>query len=69
MKLTILGGGGFRVPLIYRALLADGADSRISQVTLHDLDASRLDTIGAVLKEQAAGVPGAPAVTASLDLD
>jgi 6-phospho-beta-glucosidase len=72
MKLTILGGGGFRIPLVYRALLAGGLDSaetRIDQVTLHDLDASRLDTIGAVLKEQAAGAPDAPAVTASLDLD
>jgi 6-phospho-beta-glucosidase len=69
MKLTILGGGGFRVPLIHRALLADRAERRISRLTLYDLDASRLNTIGTVLKEQAAGVAGAPQVTASLDLD
>ena len=30
MKLTILGGGGFRVPLVYGALLADHAEGRVT---------------------------------------
>jgi 6-phospho-beta-glucosidase len=69
MRLAILGGGGFRVPLVYRALLADHGRGRVTHVTLHDRDASRLNAIGRVLKEQAAGATDAPQVTASLDLD
>ncbi|MFI8519721.1 6-phospho-beta-glucosidase [Streptomyces sp. NPDC085481] len=69
MKLTILGGGGFRVPLVYGALLGDHAEGRVSHVTLHDLDAGRLSAIARVLGEQGAGVPDAPVVTATTDLD
>ncbi|GIH20171.1 6-phospho-beta-glucosidase [Rugosimonospora africana] len=68
MRLTILGGGGFRVPLIYRALLADRAEGRVTDVTLYDLDATRLAAIGRVLAEQARDVPDAPRVTATTDL-
>ncbi|MFB7596703.1 6-phospho-beta-glucosidase [Streptomyces sp. NPDC056160] len=69
MRLTILGGGGFRVPLVYGALLTDRAEGRVTEVVLHDLDAGRLSAITRVLAEQAAGVPGAPAVRATTDLD
>ncbi|MFE5934032.1 6-phospho-beta-glucosidase [Streptomyces sp. NPDC056470] len=69
MKLTILGGGGFRVPLVYGALLGDHAEGRVTRVTLHDLDGGRLSAIARVLTEQAAGVPDAPEVTATTDLD
>ncbi|MFF8690717.1 6-phospho-beta-glucosidase [Streptomyces sp. NPDC015144] len=69
MKLTILGGGGFRVPLVYGALLADLAEGRVSAVTLHDTDRDRLAAVARVLAEQAAGVPDAPAVTATTELD
>ncbi|MEV4939409.1 6-phospho-beta-glucosidase [Streptomyces zaomyceticus] len=69
MKLTILGGGGFRVPLVYGALLGDHAEGRVSHVTLHDLDEGRLSAIAGVLAEQGAGVPDAPGVTATTDLD
>ncbi|EYT82921.1 6-phospho-beta-glucosidase [Streptomyces andamanensis] len=69
MRLTILGGGGFRVPLVYGALLADRGAGRVTEVVLHDLDAGRLSAITRVLAEQAAGVPDAPAVRAVTDLD
>jgi 6-phospho-beta-glucosidase len=69
VKLTILGGGGFRVPLVYGALLTDRAEGRVTEVVLHDLDAGRLSAVGRVLAEQAAAVPGAPAVTTTTDLD
>ncbi|MFF3124764.1 6-phospho-beta-glucosidase [Streptomyces sp. NPDC057908] len=69
MKLTILGGGGFRVPLVYGALLADHAEGRVTAVTLYDTDAGRLAAIARVLGEQAANVPDAPAVTATTELD
>ena len=69
MRLCILGGGGFRVPLIYRALLADRAAGRVTHLTLYDLDPTRLQAIIRVLAQQAAGVPDAPAVEVTTDLD
>ncbi|MFI1761214.1 6-phospho-beta-glucosidase [Streptomyces sp. NPDC020800] len=69
MKLTILGGGGFRVPLVYGALLADRGEGRVTEVVLHDLDDSRLHAVVRVLAEQASAVDGAPRVTATTDLD
>ncbi len=65
-RLTILGGGGFRVPLVYGALL--GAGSPVTEVVLHDVDRGRLAAIGRVLRAQAAGVPHAPRVSATADL-
>ncbi|WP_030315020.1 6-phospho-beta-glucosidase [Streptomyces sp. NRRL B-3229] len=69
MRLTILGGGGFRVPLVYGALLGDRGEGRVTEVVLHDLDGRRLSAVTRVLAEQAARVPDAPAVTATTDLD
>ncbi|MEV6249672.1 6-phospho-beta-glucosidase [Streptomyces sp. NPDC051742] len=69
MKLTILGGGGFRVPLVYGALLGDHAEGRVTHVTLYDLDEGRVSAIARVLAEQGEGVPDAPGVTATTDLD
>ncbi|WP_458246556.1 6-phospho-beta-glucosidase [Streptomyces sp. MAI_2237] len=69
MKLTILGGGGFRVPLVYGALLGDRGAGRVTEVVLHDLDAGRLSAVTRVLAEQAAPVADAPTVTATTDLD
>jgi 6-phospho-beta-glucosidase len=69
VKLTMLGGGGFRTPLVYRALLDDVADRRIDRVTLYDIDAGRLAAIGHVLDQLAAGSPTAPAVETTTDLD
>ncbi|MFD0318416.1 6-phospho-beta-glucosidase [Streptomyces flavalbus] len=69
MRLTILGGGGFRVPLVYGALLRDRAEGRVTDVVLQDLDAGRLRAVSRVLAEQAAGVTDAPRVTVTTDLD
>jgi 6-phospho-beta-glucosidase len=49
MKLTIVGGGGFRVPLVYGALLDKAERLGLEEVVLHDVDAGRLARIGAVL--------------------
>ncbi|MGW2034906.1 6-phospho-beta-glucosidase [Streptomyces sp. NPDC001356] len=69
MKLTILGGGGFRVPLVYGALLTDRGEGRVTEVVLHDLDDGRLKAVARVLAEQASTVADAPAVTVSTSLD
>jgi 6-phospho-beta-glucosidase len=66
MRLTILGGGGFRVPLVYGALLR--TRSPITEVVLHDVDTPRLAAIGRVLAAQAAGVPAAPRIGTTTDL-
>ncbi|GIF21876.1 6-phospho-beta-glucosidase [Actinoplanes tereljensis] len=66
LKLTILGGGGFRVPLVYSALL--GEDSPIGTVVLHDVDHGRLAAIRRVLAAQAASARFAPLVEATTDL-
>jgi 6-phospho-beta-glucosidase len=54
MKLTIVGGGGFRVPLVYGALLEKAERLGLDEIVLHDIDAHRLDRIGAVLDGLAA---------------
>jgi 6-phospho-beta-glucosidase len=65
VRLALLGGGGFRVPLVHGALLAGGG---VTELVLHDVDAARLTAIERVLAEQAAGVPGAPRVRVTTDL-
>src|ERR1700712_2131672 len=54
MRLVILGGGGFRVPLVYRALVRRRTPG-IDEVVLFDIDLARLAVIAAVL-EPAPGV-------------
>lgn len=54
---------------MYGALLGDHAEGRVTRVTLFDLDEGRLSAIARVLAEQGAGVPDAPVVTATTDLD
>jgi 6-phospho-beta-glucosidase len=69
MRLTILGGGGFRVPLVHRALLHDDSPTRVDELVLHDVDADRLRLVAAVLAgaEERAGRPG-PRVRLTTDL-
>lgn len=74
MKLTVMGGGGFRVPLVYRAIVSDLArndDARTSvdELVLYDVDRTRLDRVAAVLTDLAASAPGrVPRVSLSTDL-
>ena len=60
MKLAVIGGGGFRVPMVYGALLARRDRLAFDSVVLHDVDAGRLARIGAVLDGLAAEHGGAP---------
>ena len=66
MKLTILGGGGFRVPLVHGALTGD---SGVTEVVLHDVDARRLAAIAAVLGGQRQIIRHGPPVRTTTDLD
>ena len=49
MKLTLIGAGGFRTPVIYRALAAGEVTTRYDDVAFYDIDQARLDRIGCVL--------------------
>jgi len=68
MRLTMIGGGGFRTPLVYAALLRDRAPGRVTSVALVDTDEARLRTMTRILATQAQGVSDAPVVTTHTDL-
>lgn len=59
MRLSIVGGGGFRVPLVYRALLTaeGGGHAGITEVVLHDNDPERLRVVAEILRQQGSGPP------------
>ena len=76
MRLTIVGGGGFRVPLVLQALHDAGERVPITEVVLHDVDPGRLRVMAAVwAARRAAGgdpTPGTPvrfSLTTTTDLD
>jgi 6-phospho-beta-glucosidase len=74
MKLAILGGGGFRVPLVYGAVLRDLSRPRVDAVSLYDVSPDRLEAMGQVTQqmaqeEMAKGHDGAPTVETTTDLD
>ena len=52
MKLTILGGGGFRVPLVHEAVATAATGLTVDEIALHDVDPERLATITAVIEGQ-----------------
>ncbi|MGZ0152852.1 6-phospho-beta-glucosidase [Kribbella sp. WER1] len=66
MKLAILGGGGFRVPLVYGAVMAGRS---IDRVCLYDVLPERLEAIGQVLRQLAAEQEDAPRVEVTTSLD
>jgi 6-phospho-beta-glucosidase len=71
LRLTVLGGGGFRVPLVYRALCEeDAGGARVDEVVLHDVSADRLRLMRSVLAHVESGAPPgrAPRVTVTTDL-
>jgi 6-phospho-beta-glucosidase len=61
VKLVILGGGGFRVPLVHASLMND-PDRLVDELVLQDVDVQRLRAIGAVIDQQAQGAAWAPKV-------
>ena len=50
MKLTLIGAGGFRTPVIYRAIAAGEVATTYDEVAFHDIDQARLDRVGCVLE-------------------
>ena len=74
MRLVILGGGGFRVPLVYEAVATNALAAAgrpaidIREVVLHDTSAERLRAIEAVIAERSRGLTRPPALRVTTDL-
>ena len=64
MRLMIAGGGGFRVPLVYRALCAGPFAGLVRELVLFDVDPGRLAAISAVLASFAGHSPPGTALPA-----
>ncbi|WP_103504783.1 6-phospho-beta-glucosidase [Streptomyces sp. SM14] len=67
MRLSIIGGGGFRVPLVHRALLSQPPGTGVTEVVLHDTDPARVAVIAEVLRQQSSGA--GPVVRVAEELD
>lgn len=74
MKLVILGGGGFRVPLVYEAVATNALAAAgkpavdIREVVLHDTSQARLAAIGAVIAERSRTLTDPPRLRVTTDL-
>ncbi|MGP5672424.1 family 4 glycosyl hydrolase [Brachybacterium alimentarium] len=74
MKLTILGGGGFRVPLVYEAVATGATGLQVDEIALQDVDPDRLRTIADVIEglraqlEADGRISHAPRLVATTDL-
>ena len=69
MKLTLIGGGGFRVPQIFEALAAEDAAARVTELCLYDSAPERLSVMQSVLAQLAAAMPRPPRVSIETELD
>jgi 6-phospho-beta-glucosidase len=69
MRLTILGGGGFRVPFIQQALLHQAGGLRVDELVLHDTEPERLTAVSHVLRQLTGEAPDRPALRTTTDLD
>ena len=64
----IAGGGGFRVPLVYRALCSGPFAGLVDELVLYDVNPSRLGAIESVLRAMPVPEGSRPAVVVSTDL-
>ncbi|NAZ82906.1 6-phospho-beta-glucosidase [Kineococcus sp. R8] len=69
MKLAVLGGGGFRTPFVWQALLRDTGTPRVDHVVLHDVSPQRLAGMRTVLEQLADGFADPPRLETTTDLD
>jgi 6-phospho-beta-glucosidase len=50
VKVALIGGGGFRTPMVYEALASVASDVDVRELVLYDVDAARLQRISAVIE-------------------
>ena len=63
MKLTIIGGGGVRVPLLTNGLFRDDTEFRADEISLYDIDPDRRATIARIAAAMAKRSGGRVQVT------
>lgn len=69
MRLAILGGGGFRVPLVYEAVAKSVTGLKVDEVVLYEIDGKRLSVMERVMRELAESLgPDATRIVATTDL-
>ncbi|MEV7660822.1 6-phospho-beta-glucosidase [Paenarthrobacter sp. NPDC089316] len=68
MRLMIAGGGGFRVPLVYRVLCQGPFAGLVSELVLFDVDEQRLKAIQAVLRDMPTTPGPRPTIVGCNDL-
>ncbi len=68
LKVTVLGGGGFRTPMVHAGLLSRFDRLPVSELWLQDLEPRRLERITAVLRGQAAEAGAGPELHLTTDL-
>ena len=69
MKLVILGGGGFRTPYVWQALIRDQGSPRVTEVALCDVDEARLATVTTILEQLAVGFTDVPTLRTHTELE
>jgi 6-phospho-beta-glucosidase len=69
MKLTLIGAGGFRTPVIYRAIAAGEVATTYDELAFYDIDQGRLDRIACVLDGIADELGTRAPVTMTTDLE
>ncbi|PPF77215.1 MULTISPECIES: 6-phospho-beta-glucosidase [unclassified Pseudoclavibacter] len=69
MKLTIIGGGGFRVPQVFEAVASDEAPVRIDELSLYDVSPERLAIIRVIVERIASEKRFAPRISVTTDLE
>jgi 6-phospho-beta-glucosidase len=69
MKLAVIGGGGFRTPLLIAGLIARRDRLPVDRVVLHDLDATALQVVAALANAMLARAGRPFVVRTTTDLD
>jgi 6-phospho-beta-glucosidase len=49
VKIALIGGGGFRTPMVAEALVGVASDVDVAELALYDVDAARLERMAAVI--------------------
>jgi 6-phospho-beta-glucosidase len=68
MRITVVGGGGFRAPLAWESIAEIALDVSVDEVTLYDPDAVRLARVNAVIEGLRMERGGGPGVTTTTNL-
>lgn len=68
MRVTVLGGGGFRTPLVWESVARVAEEAGVDELMLHDVSAARLTRIAAVVEGLRREHHGGPAVRTTTNL-